>query len=115
MSDVYVYQAYPTFPFQLIPENAQLFGGLPIFSSPSSTCELPSLHLLSSQYVDIEKSQESYGPLSNPFTGEFESKAISFEHEIAGFYAKLLSSSQRLDPDFEEILYENLWDLYIRN
>jgi hypothetical protein len=34
--------------------------------------------------------------------------------ELSVFYAALLSKQERLGPEFEQILFDNLWDLYAR-
>ena len=38
---------------------------------------------------------------------------MNFEEKIADFYADLLFKQEPLGEEFEKVLYENLWDLYI--
>ena len=35
-----------------------------------------------------------------------------FEEEVADVYADLEEAQETLGSDFEEVLYDNLWDLY---
>lgn len=37
-----------------------------------------------------------------------------FEQIVSDFYEKLLSEQEPLEREFEEVLYANLWDLYMR-
>ena len=34
------------------------------------------------------------------------------ERFLLEFYLKLLAKQERLGPDFEKVLYDNLWELY---
>mgnify|MGYP001589188050 CR=1 FL=1 len=34
---------------------------------------------------------------------------------ISDFFSKLLAKQEPLGHDFEKVLYENLWDLYVPN
>ena len=36
-----------------------------------------------------------------------------FESYLADFYKALLESQEPLGPEFEAVLYENLWDLLV--
>ena len=35
--------------------------------------------------------------------------------ELEEFYLRLLESQEPLGEEFEKILYENIWDLYVRD
>ncbi len=39
----------------------------------------------------------------------------SYDKEISDFFDDLASKQEPLGEEFEKVLYENLWDLYIRN
>jgi hypothetical protein len=54
----------------------------------------------------------TYAQLTSVFTGEFPHDTPSLTEAVADFYAMLLSSQERLEPEFELVLHENLWDLY---
>ena len=49
---------------------------------------------------------------SNIFTGDFQVPIENFETRIANFYSKLLASQKPLGYDFEQVLNDNIWDLY---
>jgi hypothetical protein len=51
--------------------------------------------------------------LQNMFTGEPKKFSSDFESTISGFYAALLAKQQPLGKEFEKVLYDNLWDLYV--
>ena len=36
-----------------------------------------------------------------------------FEQIVSKFYEELLSSQEPLGKEFEKVLYDNLWDLYV--
>ncbi len=64
--------------------------------------------------VKIEKSSRTFGQYSNQFTGEYESLDLSFEDKLASFYAQLLAKQEPLGKEFEQVLFDNLWDLLVR-
>lgn len=64
--------------------------------------------------VKIEESSKTYGQYTNEFTEEFENLGLSFEDELASFYAQLLAQQEPLGKKFEQVLYDNLWDLLVR-
>src|SRR5712671_1760787 len=41
-------------------------------------------------------------------------QTIDFEAAIGTFYSTLLASQELLGKEFERVLHENLWDLYVR-
>ena len=41
------------------------------------------------------------------------SEDLSSEEIISEFYSLLLSKQEPLGPEFETVLYGNLWDLYV--
>jgi hypothetical protein len=61
----------------------------------------------------IEEVSRTLGALSEATLGIDEQ--IDFSNEISSFYAKLLFRQVRLDPEFEKILDENAWELYVRD
>lgn len=40
---------------------------------------------------------------------------LDFEAVVASFYATLLEKQQPLGEDFENVIVEHLWDIYIEN
>ncbi|MCB1782205.1 MAG: hypothetical protein KDJ34_19365 [Candidatus Competibacteraceae bacterium] len=74
----------------------------------------------------MRQSQTEYDPIYNQFSyNQFISDQYSsnfsidkstteniFERSIGDFYAKLLANQEPLGSDFEEVLHNNLWDLY---
>ena len=64
--------------------------------------------------VKIEESSKTSGQYTNQFSGEFENLDLSFEDKLASFYAQLLAQQEPLGKKFEQVLYDNLWDLLVR-
>jgi hypothetical protein len=56
----------------------------------------------------------SFGQLPNMFTGAYDQCDLGFEATLAQFYSKLLAKQEPLGKEFETVLYDNLWDLYVR-
>jgi hypothetical protein len=42
-----------------------------------------------------------------------QSMTIDFEGAVTAFYSTLLEKQQPLGKEFERVLYDNLWDLYV--
>jgi hypothetical protein len=42
-------------------------------------------------------------------------RPVEFEKSVASFYSALLANQEPLGRDFEQILHDNLWDLYVRS
>jgi hypothetical protein len=38
-----------------------------------------------------------------------------FEGAVAAFYSMLLAKQEPLGREFEQVLYDNLWELYVRS
>jgi hypothetical protein len=51
----------------------------------------------------------------NIFDNAPQSTTIDFEGAITAFYSTLLAKQQPLGKEFEQVLYDNLWDLYVRS
>ena len=54
-----------------------------------------------SEYSQITNNHLQYKPTKDVF-----------EKSIMGFYTRLLASQEPLGTEFEEVLFDNLWDLY---
>jgi len=55
----------------------------------------------------------SYDQISNVITGDFESSTDNhFIEAVSTFYAKLIENQEPLGAEFEQVLNENLWNLY---
>lgn len=63
----------------------------------------------------INESSRTCGQLANPFTGEYEDTAHVFEGAVTSFYATLLAKQEPLGKEFEDVLDENRWSLYVRS
>jgi hypothetical protein len=61
----------------------------------------------------LSRSIGTYSQLQNMFTGMYDTYSLDFEAALSSFYASLLAKQEPLGREFEKILYENLWDLYI--
>jgi len=49
------------------------------------------------------------------FATAYQSQTVDFEGAITAFYASLLARQQPLGKEFETVLYDSLWDLYVRS
>lgn len=64
-------------------------------------------------YVVDADSDSSYGSVKNAYTGNYNTGTIlEFEDVITNFYTKLVSDQQPLEKEFEDVLFDNLWDMY---
>lgn len=54
----------------------------------------------------------TYTHIVNPITGDIPSVSNTFESVISDFYFNLLLNQKPLGKEFEEVLNDNLWDLY---
>lgn len=59
-----------------------------------------------------QKSNDSYDSYINPHNGEPYISSDEFTAEITSLFLKLNTSQQHLDKKFENILFDNLWNLY---
>lgn len=64
--------------------------------------------------VRIEEISKTFGQHTNSFTGDYEIQSVSFEETVASFYAQFLAAQEPLGKEFEQVLYDNLWDLLVR-
>jgi len=71
------------------------------------------LSILLRSPVRVEESSNTFGQHANSFTGEYENQISMFEENIASFYAQFLGMQEPLGKEFEEVLYNNLWDLLV--
>jgi hypothetical protein len=55
------------------------------------------------------------GQFGNMFDSTSQSTMVDFEGAITAFYSTLLAKQQPLGKEFEQVLYDNLWDLYVRS
>ncbi len=65
-------------------------------------------------YTIIESSK-TFGQLENIFTGDYEDATSDFERSMTAFYASLLEKQEPLGKEFEDVLDENRWNLYVRS
>jgi hypothetical protein len=48
-------------------------------------------------------------------TTPHNTQTVDFEGAVTAFYTGLLAKQQPLGKEFEKVLYDNLWDLYVRS
>jgi|SRR6266850_2458847 hypothetical protein len=67
-------------------------------------------------FVTIAVSPGTVGQFGNMFAAALpQPKGADFERTVADFYSTLLASQEPLGKEFEKVLHENLWDLYVRS
>lgn len=64
--------------------------------------------------IYIQESSKTFGQYTNVFTGEYENLGLDFDEAVTSFYAEFLAAQEPLGKEFEEVLYDNLWDLIVR-
>ena len=57
---------------------------------------------------------KTFDHYSSLLSSEFVITSPSIENLLSGIYEGLLAKQVRLDEEFEQILSDNLWDLYAR-
>jgi hypothetical protein len=55
------------------------------------------------------------GQFGNMFASAYHSQSVDFEGAVTNFYSTLLAKQQPLGKEFERVLHDNLWDLYVRS
>jgi len=85
--------------------------GLLIAASVQSAV-LPTIGAEPRSY-NVRQAIGTFSQLQNMFTGEYNRYSLDFEGTIANFYAALLAKQEPLGKEFEKILYDNLWELYV--
>ncbi len=103
-------------------QNQSTFAGVAFAAGVLvNLCSIPLGH----PNVDIDEYKSLMNPtyystansathtrIFNAMTGEFASTLNSFENVISNFYTNFLSKQEPLGGDFEEILNDNIWELY---
>ncbi len=57
-------------------------------------------------------SPSTFDQYRNIYSGEYMSDIDPFVGEMSNLYERLLTHQERLEPEFETVLNENLWELY---
>jgi hypothetical protein len=65
------------------------------------------------QEISIQEHQKTHGQYNSVFQLEYEHSSLSFEEAVTSFYANLLANQEPLGKEFEQVLYDNLWDLLV--
>lgn len=75
---------------------------------------IPQIHSTHNYKTTSTLSKEGGTPSAAVLKEEFRSDMASggFEADVAAFYERLQKSQEPLGPDFERVLFDNLWDLY---
>jgi hypothetical protein len=73
-----------------------------------------TLSLLRPQSVKLQETSQTFGQFSNALTGLYELSNLDFGKALSAFYSNLLARQESLGQEFEKVLYDNLWDLYVR-
>lgn len=92
-----------------------LSGLLLVASAPGATTPavaLPAISLGPRGY-NVPANTGTYSQLQNMFTGMYDRYSLDFDSTISTFYANLLAKQEPLGKEFEKVLYDNLWDLYV--
>jgi hypothetical protein len=64
--------------------------------------------------VDYKLSSSTHGAHDDLFSAAQLVRILETRPALATFYAELLAKQERLGREFEQVLFENLWDLYSR-
>lgn len=84
-----------------------ILTGMLLASVPNET----GVVLRTDRYAPLLKG--TFSQHQNAFTGDYASQPVlDFESSMTNFYASLFAQQEPLGPDFEKVLYDNLWDLY---
>jgi hypothetical protein len=78
---------------------------------PSSVNERPDRV---APFVDYTLSPSTFGQHVDLFTTTPFAATSGPGHGLEEFYADLLDKQERLGREFEQVLFENLWNLYAR-
>lgn len=73
----------------------------PVSPAVTSTLEQPSKN---------ETKATTYRFLTN--SSETDVSGVVFERAVVDFYERFHGNQEELGPQFEKVLYENMWDLY---
>lgn len=92
--------------------TASIFATALLVSPPALASDHHQILMLQPAKYNISSISSTFDQYSNIFTGEFSNNYVPFVETITDFYAMLLSSQEQLEPEFEQVLHENLWDLY---
>jgi hypothetical protein len=94
--------------------SAVLTGLILVASAPCAALQTtPPVITPDHRSYSVHQNTGTYSQLQNVFTGMYDRYSLNFESTIAHFYADLLSKQEPLGKDFEKVLYDNLWDLYV--
>lgn len=83
------------------------------FFSPCKVAMAESTLPISSPKYTYDGIQGTYNVLSSPDSENFEPIGLNFENTFSEFYEQLLGQQSSLGTEFEKVLYDNLWDLYV--
>ncbi len=65
--------------------------------------------------VKIGECSQTGGLLSKLTAGVSHAQIVDFDDQISSFYANMLAQQEPLGAEFERVLFDNLWDLYVRD
>ena len=66
--------------------------------------------------VTLSARPSTIGQFGNMFPTVYpQPQTLDFEGAMATFYSTLLARQESLGKEFERVLHENLWDLYVRS
>jgi len=81
--------------------------------NPGVPCQQPEVSQLVRPTIQMEESSKTFGQYTNAFTGEYEDISLNFEENVASFYEQLWAIQEPLGKEFEQVLYDNLWNLFV--
>ena len=67
------------------------------------------------QTANVIERPGTVGQFGNVFARSYNQENREFKEAIASFYSELLAQQEPLGREFEQVLYSNLWDLYVRS
>jgi hypothetical protein len=67
------------------------------------------------QTANLLERPGTVGQFGNVFARSYDQENHEFEEAIARFYSELLAEQEPLGREFEQVLYTNLWTLYVRS
>ena len=108
MNNYFVVNSSPTVGYL----SASIVATAMLFSSHSMPVEkTEQLFIKSAPYLTSSE-PSTHDQYSNIFSGEFIPTLDPLIDVITDIYANLLANQESLEPEFEQILHANLWDLY---
>jgi hypothetical protein len=93
---------------------AGLSGAFALAAGPSlSGAQLGLKAYVVASHIGISATASQFG--NTLLTASQKTETTGFEESVASFYSSLLSKQEPLGKEFERVLHNNLWNLYVRS